>query len=172
MSHTIYHFVLKSGSGLVLKKVGVSDNYVDDEFIDSYFIIGNINGEVYKCYLRDDFISKNANKLPVYYINIITNVNKKKSLMRIFIYFVVNGNIQYNICMDGKYIVEMDYDNETIILDELDEIKNMRKFLENLKEFTTNREMKEIIIKLYNNTDNSVDMSKYNEPPKITYTNK
>jgi hypothetical protein len=142
----VYHFVFKSGNGIFLKLIGKSEgNIVEDEFIERYKIQDNIIGEVMKCNMTDEYINVNK-KLPFYYIDIVIQTNKKqKTIMRVFIYYNVE-KVEVNTYMEGNYIVEIDYRGRTKVIDEVKEIKNFRRFLDGVIEFTKTKEMKEMIM--------------------------
>jgi len=170
MKNNVYHLVFKSENGIKLKNIGYTEkDIVSDEFLERYRIINEINGEIMRCNLLEDFIHKNK-RLPFYYIDIVKETKTtQQTLARIFIYYDVSEDIKIETYLKGKFVVELDYEGTTKILEEVDEIKNMRRFLDKIIEFTQTKEMKEIFTELKIKNKEEIKPINY-ETPKVNYS--
>jgi hypothetical protein len=170
MKNNVYHLVFKSENGIKLKNIGyIEKDIVSDEFLERYRIINEINGEIMRCNLLEDFIRKNK-RLPFYYIDIVKETKTtQQTLARIFIYYDVSEDIKIETYLKGKFVVELDYEGETKILEEVDEIKNMRRFLDKIIEFIQTKEMREIFTELKIKNKEEIKPMNY-ETPKVNYS--
>jgi len=140
--------VFKSENGVMLKEIGNSEGIIGDEFIEKYSIIDTIIGEIMKCNMIDDYVKK-MKKLPFYYFDIL-DIGKKEpeSLLRIFIYFELEEEFKENVFLKGKYEVVLEGNGVTKVLEETTEIKNMNRFIDELKKFTLSKNVIDMIVNI------------------------